>query len=98
MALGHRGLAGMDLRWIGHAPLHAGRAAIRGSVARRAEHNRLPCGALRFYYPGRISPGLGVRRRIFWPAWRPVGALARAEPYRADLCPLYRAFVLCAIV
>src|SRR5262245_45155329 len=39
MALGDRGVAGMDIRRAGYAPLHAGGCALRGAAIGGFEHD-----------------------------------------------------------
>ena len=98
MAFGHCGVAGMDLRWFGHASLHAGSDAVRGPSHWRRQHDGFESALVQFDYPRRLLVGLGFGRGFFRTHWRSVGPLASIVLNCADLCRVYGVIIFCADV
>ena len=96
MALGHRRLAGLDLRRAGHAPLYPGGGAVCRAVARGRQHHRPARGPVWLDHPGRLHARLGAGRRVLRAHRRPAGPRAYAEPHCPNLRRLHRAVLLCA--
>src|SRR5581483_3629931 len=89
MALRNRGLAGLDLRRSGHAPLHLGGFPIRGPTNRHLDDYRSARWTSQFAHSRRFSVRLGDWRRLFWPNRRSPGPGPRLEPDRVDLRRVY---------
>src|SRR5437867_8498311 len=94
MAFGHRGLAGLDVRWSGHAPLHAGGRAVRGPTAGRRHHHRPSRRPLRLAHSGRLHAGMGFGWRPFWTRRGSPRPRAGVELHGFDLRRLYGTIVL----
>src|SRR5687767_15298792 len=94
MEVGHRGLAGLELRWSGYAPLHAGIRDVRRAATGGTEHPRPERRALREHHPGWLPVRLGAGWRILRPYWRLAGPQSHPGPDRPHLRYFYRAIVL----
>ncbi len=93
MALGHSGLAWVDVRRAGHASLYARCSPIRGATAHGHEHDGPTRRPLRFNHSRWIPARMGPGWRLFWPHWGSARPRARVESHGADLRTVYRALV-----
>ena len=98
MAVRHGGLAGVDVRRAGHAPLYVGRHAVRRGIAGRDQHRRSARRGPRLLDSSRVSRRLGGWRRILRADRRSHRTQPGAGADDPHLCPIHRAVVFRAIV